>query len=216
MYDRDEGVAVKGVSAGDPITPAQTHATIWLHSAFLLALAFRRLLLFALLPLEQIQLITLLVSLGELPIESVREVYRLLGDDCHAIRHAASELVASMLEEMGRAALEGSGGTRAGDGSAARGRKGRGRGGAGGSKTGAAVAATEPNDLELQLAGVLALQAALAHNTDTPDTSLASLAAKAEKDGERSLGEDAVRQVSTARVASAAAISLADSRLPLF
>eukprot|EP00887_Chlorella_sp_A99_P000272 scaffold13.g272.t1 len=121
LYDRDEGVAVRGV-----------------------------------------QLITLLVQLEELPAENVREVYRLLGDESHAIRHAASELVASLLEGQGAALLargadpappSGSGGK------AASVRKRHARkataSAAGGSAAGHSAA-------EVQLAGLLAIERALA------------------------------------------------------
>ena len=50
----------------------------------------------------QVQLLTLLVRLEEVPGKQVRDVYKLLLDDSYAIRHAAAELVADMLEESGR------------------------------------------------------------------------------------------------------------------
>lgn len=51
--------------------------------------------------LLQVQLLTLLVRLEEVPAKQVRDVYKLLLDDSYAIRHAAAELVADMLEESG-------------------------------------------------------------------------------------------------------------------
>lgn len=47
----------------------------------------------------------MLVREEEVPVGSVREVYTLLGDDSHGIRHAVAELVAGMLEEQGERAL---------------------------------------------------------------------------------------------------------------
>lgn len=50
----------------------------------------------------QVQLLTVLVRLEELPPAQVRDVYKLLLDDSHAVRHAAAELVTDMLEESGQ------------------------------------------------------------------------------------------------------------------
>lgn len=50
----------------------------------------------------QVQLLTLLVQLEEVPGKQVRDVYKLLLDDSYNIRHAAAELVADMLEESGQ------------------------------------------------------------------------------------------------------------------
>ena len=50
----------------------------------------------------QVQLLTLLVRLEEVPGKQVRDVYKLLLDDSYALRHAAAELVADMLEESGQ------------------------------------------------------------------------------------------------------------------
>lgn len=52
--------------------------------------------------MPQVQLLTLLVRLEEVPGKQVRDVYKLLLDDSYAIRHAAAELVADMLEESGQ------------------------------------------------------------------------------------------------------------------
>jgi len=43
-----------------------------------------------------------LVRLEEVPGHQVRDVYKLLLDDSYAVRHAAAELVADMLEESGQ------------------------------------------------------------------------------------------------------------------
>lgn len=50
----------------------------------------------------QVQLLTVLVRLEEVSASQVRDVYKLLLDDSHAIRHAAAELVTDMLEESGQ------------------------------------------------------------------------------------------------------------------
>ena len=50
----------------------------------------------------QVQLLTVLVRLEEVPPAQVRDVYKLLLDDSHAVRHAAAELVTDMLEESGQ------------------------------------------------------------------------------------------------------------------
>ena len=50
----------------------------------------------------QVQLLTVLVRLEEVPAKQVRDVYKLLLDDSYAVRHAAAELVADMLEESGQ------------------------------------------------------------------------------------------------------------------
>lgn len=50
----------------------------------------------------QVQLLTVLVRLEEVPLSQVRDVYKLLLDDSHAVRHAAAELVTDMLEESGQ------------------------------------------------------------------------------------------------------------------
>lgn len=42
------------------------------------------------------------MRLEEVPAKQVRDVYKLLLDDSYAIRHAAAELVADMLEESGQ------------------------------------------------------------------------------------------------------------------
>ena len=52
--------------------------------------------------LMQVQLLTVLVRLEEVPLSQVRDVYKLLLDDSHAVRHAAAELVTDMLEESGQ------------------------------------------------------------------------------------------------------------------
>ena len=52
--------------------------------------------------LMQVQLLTVLVRLEEVPASQVRDVYKLLLDDSYAIRHAAAELVTDMLEESGQ------------------------------------------------------------------------------------------------------------------
>ncbi len=44
----------------------------------------------------------MLVRLEEVPGHQVRDVYKLLLDDSYAVRHAAAELVADMLEESGQ------------------------------------------------------------------------------------------------------------------
>ncbi|KAL0028278.1 hypothetical protein WJX79_006817 [Trebouxia sp. C0005] len=49
-----------------------------------------------------VQLLTVLVRLEEVPGHQVRDVYKLLLDDSYAVRHAAAELVADMLEESGQ------------------------------------------------------------------------------------------------------------------
>lgn len=56
----------------------------------------------AFLPVIQVQLLTVLVRLEEVPPAQVRDVYKLLLDDSHAVRHAAAELVTDMLEESGQ------------------------------------------------------------------------------------------------------------------
>ena len=117
----------------------------------------------------QIRLITLLVRLDELPGENVKEVYRLLGDQSHGIRHAAADLVASMLEEQGRQALEQAAAPGGGGRGSARKKKGRG-GGAGG---GSSDASGSSSPAELQLAGLLALQQALAVEQGQPATGAA-------------------------------------------
>lgn len=50
----------------------------------------------------QVQLLTVLVRLEEVPAKQVRDVYKLLLDDSYAVRHAAAELVSDMLEESGQ------------------------------------------------------------------------------------------------------------------
>ena len=50
----------------------------------------------------QVKLLTVLVRLEEVPANQVRDVYKLLLDDSYAVRHAAAELVADMLEESGQ------------------------------------------------------------------------------------------------------------------
>ncbi len=50
----------------------------------------------------QVQLLTVLVRLEEVPAKQVRDVYKLLLDDSYAVRHAAAELVTDMLEESGQ------------------------------------------------------------------------------------------------------------------
>lgn len=53
----------------------------------------------------QVQLLTELVRQGEVAHSEVSTVYKLLVDDAPAIRHAAAELVAQLLEELGQAHL---------------------------------------------------------------------------------------------------------------
>lgn len=52
--------------------------------------------------MTQVQLLTALVRLEEVPPAQVRDVYKLLLDDSHAVRHAAAELVTDMLEKSGQ------------------------------------------------------------------------------------------------------------------
>ena len=52
--------------------------------------------------MPQVQLLTVLVRLEEVPPAQVRDVYKLLLDDSYAVRHAAAELVTDMLEESGQ------------------------------------------------------------------------------------------------------------------
>ena len=54
----------------------------------------------------QVQLLTALVRLEEIPASAVKEVYMLLGDESHGIRHAVAELVAGLLQEQGERALK--------------------------------------------------------------------------------------------------------------
>ena len=56
--------------------------------------------------LLQIELLTILVKLEELPTAQAAEVYRLLLDDSRAVRHAVAELVASVQEAQGQSFLQ--------------------------------------------------------------------------------------------------------------
>ena len=56
--------------------------------------------------LLQIELLTILVKLEELPSAQAAEVYRLLLDDSRAVRHAVAELVASVQEAQGQSFLQ--------------------------------------------------------------------------------------------------------------
>ena len=56
--------------------------------------------------LLQIELLTILVKLDELPTAQAAEVYRLLLDDSRAVRHAVAELVASVQEAQGQSFLQ--------------------------------------------------------------------------------------------------------------
>ena len=49
----------------------------------------------------QIQLMTVLAKLEEVEGTAVRDTYRLLVDDAAPIRHAAADLVADLLPELG-------------------------------------------------------------------------------------------------------------------
>ncbi len=54
----------------------------------------------------QIQLMTRLAKLDEVEGTAVRDAYRLLVDDAGPIRHAAADLVADLLEELGSRQLQ--------------------------------------------------------------------------------------------------------------
>lgn len=96
-----------------------------------------------------VQLLTVLVRLEEVPAKQVRDVYKLLLDDSYAVRHAAAELVADMLEESGQRHLAQAGKTGPGQG-----RKGKGKDG------------EQVSPKELQLAGLLHVMFLLANDEE--------------------------------------------------
>ncbi|KAL3143333.1 hypothetical protein ABBQ38_002169 [Trebouxia sp. C0009 RCD-2024] len=94
-----------------------------------------------------VQLLTVLVRLEEVPLSQVRDVYKLLLDDSHAVRHAAAELVTDMLEESGQRHL-----AQVGKAAAAGGRK---------RKSG-----DQASSKHLQLAGILHIMFLLANDEE--------------------------------------------------
>ncbi|PSC70800.1 sister-chromatid cohesion 3 [Micractinium conductrix] len=114
-----------------------------------------------------VELNTLLVKLKEAQPSQFAQVYELLADDSHAVRHAVAELVAAMLDEQGAAVLAAAPPPSAGK----KGGRGRRRSGEG------AEAASEA---ERQLAGLLQVLHLLAN--PPPEGEDAEAAAEQERE----------------------------------
>ncbi|KAK9814838.1 hypothetical protein WJX72_012382 [[Myrmecia] bisecta] len=95
-----------------------------------------------------VRLLTMMVKLEEIPHGQVKEVYQLLLDDSHQLRHAAAELVSDLLVELGQHQL-----TQAKP--PARGTPSKGK-----------KAAEKPSEKELQLAGLQHMMLMLANDEE--------------------------------------------------